>query len=203
MSQQDAKSRNNITQSGGIGSKNTQIINITETHVDIQRSPSILGKLVAALSSSEEVIKAASIQDQDEFKIYEIGTKLDHNEVIKYRELINLLAEYHGLVESGYSSVTGERPRARQSIYAAINLKYLELVGELIQINDIDPKDSSQRLLLIRENSDLIIEGCINYIIDICKNSKEAADLFAEDIEIHSRYIAFHAFTECKILEKP
>ena len=208
-----------VSQVGGIASTNTQAVNITcenttlklsddgatvaimNAKIDIQRSPSIIAQLVVALSNSNGPIPPPDIDEfEDNFDPYDLDIKLNHNSVIKYRQLIEQLGEFHQLVESGYKVVSESKNSARQSIYKAINLHYRDLVGDLL----LQMKDSNlSKIEIVRNNADKIIEGCIKYIATKCKESSELDQLTSEDIDIHSRYIALHAFSECEILEKP
>lgn len=209
MNQQDAK-KIEVVQKGGIGSTLTQTVNNTtrivnqiNVDLDTRRSPSIISSLVSALANSEAVQHAPFDADKEDFRQWEIQEKLDNNNVVQYQQLISRLTDYYWLVEEGYSAVTEIRSTARQSIFTIINQKYHELLGKHCLENGVTPKDYEKVLAIVRSYADGIIEQTIDYVLSICQNSSEAESLYIEDITSHSRYIVFHAFTECKILEKP
>lgn len=190
---------NDITQKGGLGSTNYQY-NSTYNSPDIVRSPSIVADLIHALVRGGETrFKLAA----DDFEEYDIDEKLDHNKVNKYYELITDYTEYFLVVENAYQAVSEVRSNARESIMRAINIKYREFVGEIIKSLQIDPKDVSARNAAIQENSDALIEKVIGYVSDVCLKGMNSEKVSIEDVHSHSAFIVFHAFVECKVLEKP
>uniref|UniRef100_UPI002AA0D667 hypothetical protein n=1 Tax=Serratia nevei TaxID=2703794 RepID=UPI002AA0D667 len=56
---------------------------------------------------------------------------------------------------------------------------------------------------LIKTNSDEIIACVIEHVRQTCITSIDAGAVTIEEIEMHAECIVFHAFVECKVLEKP
>lgn len=187
-------------QKNGAFSTNHQHINVTVNPI---KSPSIVARLVAALSESQAVFDSSNTIPTDDFKPYDPELKLEHNAVVKYYSLISSFPQYASFVENGYNAVCASKPTARQSIFTAINTNYQSNLGALLKQENIKPNEKEKVLLLIRANSDSLIEASITYIINICKESVEAEGIDVEDIHVHCQYIVFHSFIECKVLEKP
>jgi hypothetical protein len=185
---------------GGFLSTNLQVVNIT---VNPTKSPSIVARLVAALSESQAIFDDSDTIPLDDFLLYDPEAKLEHNAVVKYHSLISSFPQYASFVENGYKAVCASKPTARQSIFAAINNNYKTNLGELLKLSNIKPNEKDKVLLLVKTHSDSLIEASISYIIDICKESIDAEGIDLEDIHTHCQYIVFHSFIECKILEKP
>lgn len=190
------------TLNGGLGSTNNQHIDnrvINYASPDVIRSPSIIAKLIHILA--EEPLDGAMARD--DYRAFEIEDKLVHNNVQVYRELINQYFEYVLIVDSAYDIIVEDKPLGRDKVLRNINNVYLRQVGELCAKSEIINPDTEERLALIRENSDNIIKHVIDHVKQICLRSAGIETLDIEDIDMHSQYIVFHAFVECKVLEKP
>jgi hypothetical protein len=190
----------NIEQKGGLFSDNLQINNIT---INPTRSPSIVAKLVAALSESQAIFDGSNKVPNDDFRLYDPEAKLEHNAVVKYYALISSFPQYASFVENGYNAVCATKPTARQSIFSAINNNYKINLGDLIKKANVKPTEKERILDLVRSHSDNLIEASITYVINICKEAIETKEIDLEDIHVHCQYIVFHSFIECKVLEKP
>lgn len=193
-------------QKGGFGSNNTQNI-FNGTSLDIIRSPSIFMNLVFIIASSDYT-KLSSISD--DYSSYDIETKIDYNDVIKYRDKIEEYYLYNGMIEKSYLALNERIPTAREKSLSRINSCYKDCVGE-IKINNkeqfkkLEDKESKKAFEreLIKSNSDDIIRCVIEYVKQTCIKSMDAGSVTIEEIEMHAEYIVFHAFVECKVLEKP
>lgn len=191
-----------IKQNGGIGSTNSQTVNIYNTPNPV-KSPSIIAKLIRTLSETKKESSGNGFQINDDFIPFDIDEKLDKNKVIKYYELITNYSDYMLLVENAYTSVADVKPNVKEIILNTINRVYKEKVGELLRQNSIDPKDSDAIFNIIQNNSDSIIDEVVKEVGEICMKDADANTLHIEEIINHSQFIVFHAFVECKILEKP
>lgn len=191
-----------VSQQGGMGSVNQQEITVFNAG-DIVRSPSIVVQLVRALCEADSLQEGAGFSVDDDFEVYEIDLKLSHNKVKQYYDFITHYGEYVGFVENGYEAIQPAKPNSRMQILRAINLNYRESVGGLIKAMGVDPTDVDAKVQLIQEYSDDLIESSIEYVKNICLASSNAKDIAVEDIHSHCRFIVFHAFVECKVLEKP
>lgn len=197
---------NSIQQRGGMGSTNIQNNYLTPS-IDIVRSPSIFMNLVEIIASMD------NIQDrslQDDFSTYDIEGKIDFNDVIKYRSRIEDFYLYNNMIEKSYQALNEKMPAAREKSLNRINQYYRDCIGDL----QIENKEYLKKieckiekckatLQIIKDNSDEIIRCVIEHVKKTCINALNATAVSIEEIEIHAAYIVFHAFVECKVLEKP
>ncbi|EPC7928943.1 hypothetical protein ACR3FU_002065 [Yersinia enterocolitica] len=194
-----------VVQKGGFKSNNTQIV-IKDSIVDMIRSPSIFMQLVSILAKSPK----NEGDTLDEYESYDIEIKISHNEIIKYRDQIGYYYVYVSMIENAYSTLNESGVSARETALDNINSCYKKCVGDLLLKNkEMLLKCNSEvdrRLLkldLIKSNSDYIIGCVIEHVQAKCMKSISSINCSIEDIENHSEFIVFHAFIECKVLEKP
>lgn len=197
---------NGIQQRGGMGSTNIQNNFLTQS-IDIVRSPSIFMNLVEIIASMD------NFQDRkliDDYSTYDIDGKIDFNEVIKYRSRIEDFYLYNNMIEKSYQALNEKMPAAREKSLNRINQYYHDCIGDL-QIENkeylkkIECKIEKNKafLQIIKDNSDEIIHCVIENVKKTCINALNATAVSIEEIEMHAAYIVFHAFVECKVLEKP
>lgn len=192
-----------ISQRGGFGSRNTQIV-INDAVVDIVRSPSIFMDLVAILA-----IQPSQSDLSDDFIEYNIESKIEHNFVIKHREKIESYYAYVSMIDKAYETLCEMSPSARETALSNINSCYKNCIGDLLLKNKMSLINKSReererfRLELIQQYADLIIDCVINHVQSTCSKSLTATQCSIEEIQNHSELIVFHAFVECKVLEKP
>jgi len=193
---------NQVSQDGGIGSTNNQTVNIYQSP-NYQKAPSVIANLVRTLAEMNTGAEGQTENVCDDFQTYDIAGKLEHNHVIKYRPFIEAYAEYMMLVDSGYDAVASAAPNAKSLVLKIINNEYRKLSGELIETNRQANQEIVSNIDIIRTNSDSIIDSVITEICRRCDESMRNQELYCEEIEINVSYIVFHAFVECKVLEKP
>ncbi|MCF6657207.1 MULTISPECIES: ABC-three component system protein [Klebsiella/Raoultella group] len=197
---------NNIQQRGGMGSTNIQN-NFVTPSIDIIRSPSIFMNLVEIIASMDNFQERSS---KDDFSIYDIEDKIDFNDVIKYRSRIEDFYLYNNMIEKSYQALNEKMPAAREKSLNRINQYYRDCIGDLqienkAYLKNIECKIEKGKafLQIIKDNSDEIIRCVIEHVKKTCINALNAAAVSIEEIEMHAEYIVFHAFVECKVLEKP
>lgn len=197
---------NSIQQRGGMGSTNMQHNYLTPS-IDIVRSPSIFMNLVEIIASMN------NFQDgslKDDFSTYDIESKIDFNDVIKYRSRIEDFYLYNNMIEKSYQALNEKMPAAREKSLNRINQYYRDCIGDLqienkAYLKNIECKIEKGEafLQIIKDNSDEIIRCVIEHVKKTCINVLNATAVSIEEIEMHAAYIVFHAFVECKVLEKP
>ncbi|MBJ8821056.1 MULTISPECIES: ABC-three component system protein [Enterobacteriaceae] len=197
---------NSIQQRGGMGSTNIQHNYLTPS-IDIVRSPSIFMNLVEIIASMN------NFQDgslKDDFSTYDIESKIDFNDVIKYRSRIEDFYLYNNMIEKSYQALNEKMPAAREKSLNRINQYYRDCIGDLqienkAYLKNIECKIEKGKafLQIIKDNSDEIIRCVIEHVKKTCINALNATAVSIEEIEMHAAYIVFHAFVECKVLEKP
>lgn len=192
-----------VSQRGGWGSRNTQIV-FKDSVVDIVRSPSIFMELVSILA-----ILPGQDNLSEDYQTYDIESKIDYNDVIKHREKIECYYAYVSMIDNAYQTLCENSASAKETALTNINSCYKNCVGDLLVRHKhlLSKKNRDERNViraeLIRNNSDAIIDCVIEHVKNTCINSLTATQCSIEEIENHSELIVFHAFVECKVLEKP
>lgn len=192
-----------ISQRGGFGSRNTQVV-FNNAVVDIVRSPSIFMDLVATLASQPNQSDLS-----DDFIEYNIENKIEHNFIIKHRQKIESYYAYVSMIDNAYQTLCEAIPSARETALSNINSCYKNCVGDLLLENKTlllkktREEREAIRLEIIQEYADSIIDCVINHVQNTCAKSLSATQCSIEEIQNHSEFIVFHAFVECKVLEKP
>lgn len=197
---------NNIQQKGGMGSTNIQN-NYLTSPIDIVRSPSIFMNLVEIIASMDNY---QDLSPQDDFSTYDIEGKIDFNDVIKYRSRIEDFYLYNNMIEKSYQALNEKMPTAREKSLNRINQYYRDCVGDLkienkAYLKNIECKIEKNKasLQIIKDNSDKIISYVIENVKKTCVGALNSTAVSIEEIEMHAACIVFHAFVECKVLEKP
>ncbi|HGY4376334.1 hypothetical protein LF824_02510 [Citrobacter freundii] len=197
---------NSIQQRGGLGSTNIQN-NFLTPSIDIVRSPSIFMNLVEIIASMDN-FQDSSLQD--DYSAYDIEGKIDFNDVIKYRSRIEDFYLYNNMIEKSYQALNEKMPAAREKSLNRINQYYRDCIGDLqienkVYLKKIECKIEKDKasLQIIKDNSDKIIRCVIEHVKKTCVNALNSTAVSIEEIEMHAEYIVFHAFVECKVLEKP
>lgn len=126
--------------------------------------------------------------------------KIQHNSVIKYREIIQNHAIYFSLCDDVINSYDNSSIGSKNRILRCIKNWYVELKGELL----LSFKDSGkQDIEIVRENADLLIDKVVQKIRDTIKQSSNAIEMDIEDMESGIMCFVCYCFMKCKILEKP
>jgi len=194
-----------VTQRSGKYSRNVQVV-VGSDSVDIIRSPSIFMDLVSILVDTN----AIEPRTTNDYEPYDIENKIDFNDVIKHRERIEGFYLYSSMIDNAYETLNESMPAAKETALKNINSRYLDCQGDLL-LNNREAyklcKNTQERnnlkIRLVREFADWIIDCVIEHIINKCQGSLMAMNYTSEEIECHASFIVYHAFVECKILEKP
>ena len=162
------------------------IINI----INVLKNKSTIGDVVNAISKIE-------LEDETNLgkikELPEIGEKIGHNNITKYKYLIDGYGLYGKKLKGIYETLEEEKPEKKGKLLRMISDFYKAEKGILTQTDNID---------VIRKNADLIIENIIKKLdAEILKSS----NLDAENEDVHSaiHIIVADAFIQCKVLEDP
>ena len=164
---------------------------------NLRTNPSMLGIIVNELS---KVISPA-LESNEKSIPFDIEEKITHNDLSKYRYLIEDYSLYNIHLVNIYSSVEESYPDAKDKIYRYINREYRKIKGDLIKQ---EAEESKTTLDIIKEHCDLIVERVIKQLNLLLSNSGNLDDkLLEEDITASIELIVGDAFVECKLLENP
>ncbi len=148
----------------------------------VSSSPTIFVTAINALSNME----FNNESNIDNFNIFFIDNKINHNQIVRWKPHINEYKKYQGKVESIYQTLesAGESFK-KDKLLQLINLKYLTIKGNLLQESENTLNKSDDILDKIEE--ELINEVGVDY----------------DNMVIAIPIIMVDAFMRCKILEKP
>lgn len=150
--------------------------------------------------------KIANLTSDDEINMnnvempYDISDKIEYNNIIVYRQLLEENIIYYDSCNDILNALTDEKgDNCKTRVLRDFKNKYQERIGELIKENG-----ENSRINFIRTNSDLIIKEIINLITAKINESVTAADiLYQEDVDFGVTTFVCYCFYECKILENP
>lgn len=166
--------------------------------------PSLIPILVEQLAKltnlpDEEIEKTYKIT-LDQIKEYDISEKIEHNCIIKYKDIIEEYSQYRTICEEAFNIIDNNNLGCKNKILRSINLLYKSYKGELILKNK---SSGASEMDVIRENADNIIDNIRNELETRISGDIIGNSILVEDIEVGLARIICYAFVECKILEKP
>jgi hypothetical protein len=182
------------------GDNNTQVIQeivVNKEYFDsiiLGKYPSIIHQVVFRLF---EVI-SSDLPTNNGVPEYLPEDKIEHNRVLKYKDVIHAYGEYTQFLDSAYDSLESDTPGRRRRFLFYIHSQYLRLVGIL---RSGDP--AKAKIDLIRDNADRILEDMINVLMISMASDRELPNVTKEELVVCIETIICHAFVECKILENP
>jgi len=174
------------------GNNNTQI-NIGEVKNQLSNTSSIIATAlprIAALVNSSEV-------DQNDTIPFEIEQKISHNNLKAFKEILDDYVLFGPKVDEIYNEFENNSPGFKNSISRYFKNKY-----HLVRNNLVANANGSSVIDVVKANSDRILSDIIKELkIDL--QSSNNLSLKVEEIETCAVTVVCHAFTMCKILEKP
>lgn len=174
-------------------------VTINQSAASYQKRPALISKVIKILSTlppSEELGGSTALST------YDIDAKLDHNQVFKYRTLVEEYGEYGQNVIKALGTIDQEKIGSEHKILKLINSFYKESLGELKKHHEAT-NQGKDIIESIRLHSDQIIESVINKVVDVVNKSSNGCEMLEEDLILGANYVVAHAFIECKVLERP
>lgn len=165
-----------------------------DAHFNVIRNrPTILADIVNALGKN--------ITDLDDDTLlleeFDIQSKIQYNNVIRFKQIIDDQKIYIGKLNSIYNELDSQASTKKLAIFNKIKSSYNRVKGRYLQNND-----DLDEIEVIRKNADSIIEEVENdlkKLIDKSQNIQEPLEVIEMALEI----VLVDAFIRCKILEKP
>ena len=129
------------------------------------------------------------------YKPADIEKKINHNNISKFKYLINEYKIYTQFLDEIYQNLEAEKPGRRDLLLEMVNRLYEQEVASYYDEENINIKK-------IRDNSDNIIE---NILIKLREKVLESANLDVENEEMDFAISIIMAdlFIRCTILENP
>jgi hypothetical protein len=167
-----------------------------------KRIPSLLPKFIEVLTKlyPNSTLKDAEIPNTQPYTIEE---KIDHNDVILYRETIEEYYIYYPICESSFESLRHIDENSKRKILTDIHEIYREIkLDYMNQCNEFEnPLEELKKL--IKKNADNIIKMVQDKIKDRIIKSYDGEEFTEQDLTICLNIFVCYALGECKILERP
>ena len=158
--------------------------------------PSMITEIVKTLGN----IYVDNENESSSFVAFEIDDKIQHNSIIKYREIIRAYAIYFYQCENAMDLYDNSNIDSKARILHCVKIWYLEFKGDLLLLF----KDSHQtEIELVRDNADLLIENIYQKIKEAIVGSSNNTSMNIEDVDLGVICFVCYCFMKCKILEKP
>lgn len=171
--------------------------NITNNYEYLStKLPSRLSEVVSVLEKQLDIpINSISPKTTK----YDFDEKISYNNVIKYKIPIQRYGDYSFIIENIYEDLDNLRPNSKKRFLDSINRKYGLIVGQLLK----DTKNQIDRVKVIQENSDYILDTVFGELKSNYLESDNSSQIMLEDLETCLTIIVCHSFIICKILEEP
>jgi len=158
-----------------------------------EKTLSILGKILQSLINNLNGKSDFQNRYEKEFKFQE---KISFNNLIVYSDTIQDWLEYMFYIDSIYEIEKQNNQFAYKSLQSTIKRLYKKEL-EIVASNQTD------KMQIIRENSDKIFGNIFNKLSQIVENDKLLENIESEYIESGLEIILVKAFIDCNILENP
>ncbi len=179
--------------------ENAHNVTVNQSGPNYRRRPALISKVLKTLSELPPGGEEGSAQS---LATYGIEDKLDHNQVYKYRDLIEEYGDYGQNVIKTMATINQEKVGSEKKILTLIKGFYREIVGEIRR--EVGTDVSREEIIqLIRQRSDEILDLVISRLVDLVNDSANGHQMDEEDLVIGTKYVVAHAFIECKVLERP
>jgi hypothetical protein len=130
---------------------------------------------------------------------YGIEDKIQHNNLIKYRQLVEEYGSYGKIADKAYEDLNFENPNKSNHFISSIKFYYNDVLGNLLKNN---PK--VEKITVIKNNSDEIMDSIKERMFNNYINSSNTrSDITIERVDMCIVIIICKAFIDCKILEEP
>jgi hypothetical protein len=161
----------------------------------IAKNPSYLAVVVNAIAK----LPLDNTADISSLLPFEIEEKINHNNVVIYKRIIEGYAFYTTLINNTYETISEVNPNIRDKIMKVVKRKYEDAKNHLVKENL-----EESEINIIRDNSDEIIKEVISVLEELLYESANFSnEVPIEDLEIALEIIIGDAFFNCKILENP
>ena len=191
----DGKNNGNI-----INQNNGTVINQNHYYnTETSKQPKILTsnipKLIQLFADNcpdEELI------DINNFSEFKVPAKLDYNNIIKYKCIIEEYSIYYTFFDDIMNKYDNHVPKSKNKMLRCIHNWYLRKKGEIISEGKEISKSDIEKL---QESADNILETIREKIIEVINNSNDT--FIHEDLDFGVDCFICYCFMECKIFEKP
>jgi len=166
-----------------------------------KRIPSLLPKFIEVLAKQ---YSNTPLNGQIEnTQPYTIEEKIEYNDIVLYREVIEEYYIYYPICESSLESLRHIDENSKKKILTDINEIYREIKLEYIHQCSESENPFEELKRIIKKNADIIINKVKNNIKDRIENSYDGEEFTEQDLVVCLNIFVCYALGECKILERP
>lgn len=160
--------------------------------------PSLINKLAELSNIPDDQMDNSYKITKGDLQEYRIEDKIEYNNVIKYKDIIDEYCEYGSICDEAFNIIDNNDSGIKRKILKSINFIYKKEKGEVLRkhVGEVS-------MQVIRDNSDTIIQNVIDELKNRIYNDEDGQKIYIEDVEEGLSRIICYAFVECKILEKP
>ncbi|GAB3275552.1 hypothetical protein GCM10027297_10560 [Parahaliea aestuarii] len=154
----------------------------------LNQNPSMLANTISAIAG----IDTNSKFEQESLNSFSVRDKIKHNSIKRNVSMIDEYKVYHQRLNTLYDELESQGSIKKESLLNNVRGTYTQVIGNIVM-------DSPNRLEIIQENSDKIIDE----VFEILYSKLAESEFWEEDIIFGLRLILVDAFMRCKILEEP
>ncbi len=158
----------------------------------VSKHPSIVARVISTLS---QVIDH-DIVENGNLNRYEIDKKIQYNNVIRYKSVIDQYALYGSQIESVCASLDTDKPNSKLRLLKYIESEYLKAKGKY-------KGTESGIQSAFSDHSDDIIDDVHTAIVSVLDKAEGIDDIDIEDRKVILLILLSNSFIDCKLLEKP
>ena len=185
--------KQNVENNNGVVANHIDQVTINSEKKAIK--PSILAKIIKHIIQKN--IFSGSVSNPIS---YDVTEKIAHNNIIKYRQLIEEYYSYAYICESTLNTIDDVSYGNKSTVLRHIHDLYILTKGEFT--SKCSGTDLSV-MQIVQLNSDRILDKIIFNLENDLSNSLELAETATEDLLVNLRVFIVYCFVECHILEKP
>lgn len=174
---------------------NTNIERLIVNISSVRNKPAKIARVIAQLAKE---VSTEIPEQYSAVSFYKITDKINYNNVVYYRRIIDRYGFFGGIVESICEKLDVDKPNSKSRIFEYITYLYISEKAAIC-----GSSSEEECLKLIQQSADSIIRNIFNILFKLVVNSKDLEGIDAEDIEISLIILITVAFINCKILEKP
>lgn len=156
--------------------------------------PSIIASILK-LMIDDKVLGA----DASNLKSYQIDDKIQYNNVVKYKALIEEYYSFCIVCEQTIDKLDNSKPNSKNIILRYVNTKYKLFKGEYLAAIGT----ATDEMQAVRENADNILDKIKAHYLELAEQSGLFEKYSYEEVELNILAFIVYCFVECKILEKP
>lgn len=156
--------------------------------------PSIIAAILK-LMIDDKVLSADTPNRQS----YQIDEKIQYNNVVKYKALIEEYYSFCIVCEQTINKLDNSVPNSKSTIFRSVNAKYKLFKGEFLA----SVETATDEMKIVRKNADNILDKIASCYLELAERADVLGEYTHEEIELNILAFIVYCFVECKILEKP